>query len=121
MLHFYVVLNLRRIEGAKKDKKMAKCSSKGGRANLREIRPQHLLQFSGPPPPLKKGQNVLQKGGGQKPEKYVRRTCYFSPPPLQFSKILLKWGGKAKKYCTVTSLRPPPNRVTKGVVIIPIY
>ena len=54
-------------------------------------------------------------------EKYVRSTCYFfpPPPPFQFSKILLKWGrGKAKKYCTVTFLRPPPNRVTKGGVML---
>ena len=51
--------------------------------------------------------------------KYVRSTCYFFPPPPQFSKILLKWGGggNAKKYCTVTFLRPPPNRVTKGGVM----
>ena len=50
----------------------------------------------------------------------VRSTCYLFSPPLQFSKILLKLGGgggKAKKYCTVTFWRPPPNRVTKGVVI----
>ena len=103
ILHFDVVLNLRRIEGAKKGKNvlLQKCT----------------------PPPLKKGQNVLQRGEGSKPEKYVHSTCYFffspiSPPP-QFSKILLKWGGGESKkvlYCNILT-SPPPNRVTKGVVI----
>ena len=98
--------------------------------------------LSSPPHPLKKLQNVLQRGEGQIYERYVPSTCYsflfpppppplkkrakcpskggrgsktweirpqhlllfFSPnfpPPPQFSKILLKWGGGGKQKSIV--------------------
>ena len=75
-------------------KKLQNVLQRGGGANLWEIRPQHLLQFSVPPsPPLKKRAKCPSKGGGgQKPEKYVHSTCYFFffpqfPPPLNFLKF----------------------------------
>ena len=43
----------------------------------------------------------------------------FFPPPLQFSKILLKWGGGKQKSIVLLHFDvPPPNRVTKGVVML---
>ena len=38
-------------------------------------------------------------------------------PPLQFSKILLKWGGKQKSIVLLHFDVLPPNWVTKGVVM----
>ena len=75
----------------------------GGGKSMRDTSPALVTVFCPPlPPPLKKRAKCPSKGGGgQKPEKYVHSTCYFffspiSPPP-QFSKILLKWGGRKQK------------------------
>ena len=48
--------------------------------------------------------------------KYVRSTCYFFLPPLQFSAKM--GGGKQKSIVLLHFYVPPPNQVTNGEVII---
>ena len=96
-------------------KKIAKCSSEGGGQIYERYVPSTCYSFlSPPPPPLKKGPNVLQRGEGVKNLRNTSTalvTFFFPqfPPPPQFSKILLKWGWESKKvlYCNI--LTSPPQ------------
>ena len=74
-------------------KKLQNVLQRGGGKSMRDTSPALVTVFCPPLlPPLKKRAKCPSKGGGgQKPEKYVRSTCYlfFSPhflPPLNFLK-----------------------------------